>query len=295
MKTNLPSASRVYPLWLASPAFIIYTVFMIFPILMSLVYSFTDWNIERLYTLEFRGFKNYVYLFQDPIFLRALGNSLLFSFSTTLLKIVVGLALAVLLVKKIPGNSLFRTLFYMPCVLSTTVIGVLYSGILSLDGLLNNSLRSLGLGFLVFDWFSKYWSAMLSVILIETWMWAGFTMFIFIAGLQAIPRDYFECAEIEGANGWVKFFKITLPLLIPSFTVNITLNITGGLRCFDLIYVLTNGGPGFDTQVMNTFTFRAFGMGLLGETSASSIILAMVVVSLAFVMNKYLKSKEVEL
>ena len=120
-------------------------------------------------------------------------------------------------------------------------------------------------------------------------------MFIFIAGLQAIPNDYFEAADMEGAGRITKFFRITLPLLVPAFTVTVTLNIAGGLRVFELIYVLTNGGPGFDTQVMNTYAFRAFGQGLLGESSAASILLALVVVTISFVLNRVIKDREVEL
>ncbi|MGL1890969.1 MAG: sugar ABC transporter permease [Spirochaetaceae bacterium] len=283
-----------YPVGLIVPAIIVFTLFTIIPVLMSLVYSFTDWNIMRLDEPEFRGLLNYQRLFSDPIFLRSLGNTLLFAFSTTFLKTIFGLLLAIILIKKVPGNGLFRTLFYLPCVLSATVVGILYKAILASNGLLNNGLAGIGLGFLSFDWLSTYATAMISAILIETWMWSGFNMIIFIAGLQAIPRDYYEAAEMEGAGKLTTFFNITIPLLVPAFTVVITLCITGGLRVFDIIYVLTNGGPGFDTQVMNTFAFRAFGQGLLGESSAASILLAIIVVTISFILNHTLKNKEVE-
>ncbi len=283
-----------YPAGLIVPALVVFTLFTIVPVLMSLFYSFTDWNIMRMENPEFRGLLNYQRLFSDPIFLRSLGNTLLFAFSTTFLKTVIGLMLAIILIKKVPGNGIFRTLFYLPCVLSTTVVGVLYKAILASNGLLNNGLNSIGLSFLTFDWLSTYATAITSTIFIESWMWAGFNMIIFIAGLQAIPSDYYEAAEMEGAGKVNTFFNITIPLLVPAFTVVITLCITGGLRVFDLIYVLTNGGPGFDTQVMNTFAFRAFGQGLLGESSAASIVLAFVVVTISFILNNKLKSSEVE-
>lgn len=284
---------NMYPYYLVLGALIIYTVFFVIPVVLAGFFSFTDWNIARMDEYTFNGLKNFKTLFQDEIFLRSLGNSMLFAFCTTILKTVVGLGLALIMVKKFRGNSFFRTLFYLPCVLSTVVIGVLFTAILKPSGLFNNALEFLHLDFLTNNWLSKYSTAMPWIIIIETWMWSGFCMFIFISGLQAIPKDYYECASMEGATPRQQFFRITLPLLMPSFTVVTTLNITGGLKVFDLVYVLTNGGPGFDTQVVSTYSYRAFGMGLLGESSAAAILLSLLVVVLSFGVNRYLKSKEV--
>ena len=175
------------------------------------------------------------------------------------------------------------------------IIGVIFTSILANDGLLNHMLSGIGLSGLAVNWLADYITAMGSVILIEGWMWSGFNMFIFIAGLQAIPADYYESACIEGASKWKQFRHITLPLLIPSFTIIITLNITGSLKVFDLIYVLTKGGPGFDTQVLSTFVYKAFGLGLLGESSAASVILSLIVVCISFLLNRYLAKREVEM
>lgn len=284
----------MYPMWLTLPATTIYTIFFILPIIAAFILAFTDWNISRMYMPQFTGFKNFNVLIQDEVFIRSIFNTLLFATATTILKVIIGLALALVLSKKIWGNNLFRTLFYMPCTLSTVVVGLLFTSILSKDGLFNNLLSFLGFESTI-DWLGKYPTAMLWIILMEVWMWAGFCMFIFIAGLQAIPKDYYECANIEGASKWKTFTQVTLPLLVPSFTVVITLNITGGLKVFDMVYILTNGGPGFDTQVLNTYTYRSFGIGLLGEASASAIILSLIVVAITFILNKLLKDKEVEM
>lgn len=174
------------------------------------------------------------------------------------------------------------------------VVGLLFTGILKQDGLINHLLAAIGRADLARDWLGSYTTAMLWLIIIEVWMWAGFTMFLFISGLQSISREYYESAKIDGASGWVSFRKITLPLLAPSFTVVITLNITGGLKVFDLVYSLTGGGPGFDTQVLSTYTYRAFGMGLLGKSSASALILSIFIVAVTIVLNKFLRSREVE-
>lgn len=291
---NKKQLSKTYPIWVGLPAIIVYTIFFIVPIFSAFFYSFTDWNLDRIDTPSFIGVRNFVNLFQDEIFLRSLGNTFLFAFSTTLLKTVIGLLLALIVVKKFWGNSIFRTLFYLPCVLSCMIIGLLFTSILKQDGLINNMFHTLGLSFFARNWLGSYSTAMFWIIIIEVWMWAGFSMFLFISGLQSIPREYYESAQIDGATGFQQFKGITFPLLAPSFTVVTTLNITGGLKVFDLVYSLTGGGPGFDTQVLNTYTYRAFGMGLLGKSSASALILSIFVVVITFLLNKFLKSKELQ-
>lgn len=285
---------RLYPYWSVAPALVIYTLFSIVPLVISLVLSFSDWNISRLYDPSFRGLGNYVNLFKDPVFLRSLGNTFLFAFSTTFFKTLVGLVLALVLVRPLPANNVFRTVFYAPCVLSVTVVGVLFRAILANEGLLNNALRAIGLGAIAQDWLAKYITAMGSVIFIESWMWAGFNMFIFISALKAIPVDYYEYASIEGCTPWQRFWRITLPLMVPSFTVVITLGISGGLRVFDIIYVITNGGPGFDTQVLATYTYQSFSLGYLGESAAGSVILCAIIMVITFLFNRFLTQREVE-
>ena len=287
--------NSIYPLWATAPALLIYTVFAVVPILISLVFSFTDWNMERLYSPEFAGLKNYIGLMEDPVFLKSIANTFIFALCTTVLKTVVGFLLALALVRKVAARGVLRTIYYAPCVMSITVVGVLFKSILANTGLLNNALSLLGMDFLTRDWLAKYGTAMGSVIFVETWMWAEFNMFIFLSGLQAIPSDYYESATLDGANGWEKFRYVTLPLIVPSLTVVVTLSIAGGLKVFDIIYVITNGGPGFDTQVLSTYTYQSFSLGFLGESTAGSVILAVIVTIISFVMNRYFTQREVEM
>ena len=282
-------------MWATAPALLIYTGFAVVPILISLVFSFTDWNMERLYSPEFAGLKNYIGLMEDPVFLKSIANTFIFALCTTVLKTVVGFLLALALVRKVAARGVLRTIYYAPCVMSITVVGVLFKSILANTGLLNNALSLLGMDFLTRDWLAKYGTAMGSVIFVETWMWAGFNMFIFLSGLQAIPSDYYESATLDGANGWEKFRYVTLPLIVPSLTVVVTLSIAGGLKVFDIIYVITNGGPGFDTQVLSTYTYQSFSLGFLGESTAGSVILAVIVTIISFVMNRYFTKREVEM
>ena len=282
-----------YPKLLALPAALIYGFFFLVPILAAVFMSFTDWNINRIFEPTFAGLANFTELFADEVFLRSIFNTLLFAVCTTVGKVVLGLGLALLLAKSTRRNEVFRTIAYMPCVLSTVVIGLLFNSILGKEGLLNNLLGLFGVQ--PYSWLSHYGTAMLWIILMEIWMWSGFCMFIFISGLQAIPADYYESAGLDGAPKWSQFLHITLPLLVPSFIVVLTLNITGGLKVFDMVYILTNGGPGFDTQVLNTYTYRAFGVGYLGQSCASAVILSVIVVTVTFLINRFMKNKEVEM
>lgn len=289
------SQNRRYPLFFTIPALLFYTIFTIVPFIISFVMSFTNWDVSHMYSPNFSGLSNYSRMFVDSVFRRAFVNTLLFAGGTTILKLLFGLLLALALVKTTKINSVFRTVFYIPCVLSALVMGVLFTSILAKSGLLNNIFEVIGLSAFAKDWLGTYSTAMGAVIMIEGWMWSGFNAFIFIAGIQAIPADYYESASVEGASNWVKFRKITLPLLIPSFTVLTTLNITGGLKVFDIIQVLTKGGPGFDTQVLSTYVYKAFGMGFLGQSCAASVIISVVVIIISFLLNRFLTKREVEL
>ncbi|MFI3212152.1 MAG: sugar ABC transporter permease [Eubacteriales bacterium] len=286
---------NLYPFAMTIPAIIIYSLFAIVPIIMGICLSFTDWNIKRWQEPVFSGLLNYQEVLSNDIFFTALKNTMIYAFSTSILKVIMGLALALVLAKAFKGNGIFRTIFYLPCVISITVIGVLFSAILAKNGLFNNVLEFLNLEMLQREWLGRYGTAFSWIIFIDSWMWAGFNMFIFISGLQAISQDYYEVADIEGASKIAQFFKITVPLLIPAITVNTTLNIAGGMKVFDIVYVLTNGGPGTDTQVLATFAFRTYGIGLLGESSAANIILTVLVIVISLTLNRIFRNMEVEL
>ena len=181
--------NRSYPLWLTLPGLAVYTLFFIVPIAAAFLYSFTNWNLNDMSQARFVGLRNFKSLLQDDIFLRSVGNTLLFAAVITFFKTLIGLLLALLVVKPFPGNSLFRTVYYLPCVLSTMIVGLLFTAILRQDGLLNNLLYAAGLGSAARDWLGSYKPAMCWIMITEVWMWAGFSMFIFISGLQAISKD----------------------------------------------------------------------------------------------------------
>ena len=288
---------KFYPNYFTFPAIIVFAIFYCFPIIASFVMSFTNWNIKRISSPKFTGLKNFSRLFSDDYFLLALKNTVLFAVVTTVGIVVLGLLLALLLNSAlVKGKAFFRTTFYLPAVLSLIVVGIMFRAVYKLDGgILNQILNMIGLSGLAHDWLGDGHTALWGIVFVQVWKWSGFAMAIYLAGLQAIPKDYYEAAEIDGATPLQQFKNITLPLLAPAFTVVITQNTIGGFKVFEQVYVMTNGGPGNATQVLNTYIYKEFSKGTLGRSSAVSLILFVVIAVIAVLLNRALTKREVEL
>ena len=287
---------KFYPNYFTYPAIIVFTIFSCFPIIASFIMSFTNWNIKRISEPKFVAFKNFARLFNDDYFLLALKNTVLFAVVTTLGIVILGLLLALLLNSAIKGKTFLRTCFYLPAVLSLIVVGIMFKAVFKLDGgILNQILTTIGLESLTRDWLGDGKTAMWSIIFVQIWKWSGFAMTIYLAGLQGISKDYYEAATIDGAGTWDKFKNITLPLLAPAFTVVITMNTIGGFKVFEQVYVMTNGGPGNATQVLNTYIYKEFSKGTLGRSSAASLLLFLMISVIAVLVNRALTKREVEM
>ncbi|MDO4272890.1 MAG: sugar ABC transporter permease [Eubacteriales bacterium] len=287
---------KFYPNYFTYPAIIAFFIFYCIPIGASFVMSFSNWNIKRIDSPKFVGLKNFARLFQDDYFLLALKNTVLFAVVTMVGIVVLGLLLALLLNSAVKGKAFFRTVFYLPAVLSLIVVGIMFKAVFKLDGgILNQILTAIGLSGLVHDWLGDGQSAMWCIIFVQIWKWSGFAMAIYLAGLQGISSDYYEAATIDGATKWQQFKNITLPLLAPAFTVVITMNTIGGFKVFEQVYVMTNGGPGNATQVLNTYIYKEFSKGSLGRSSAMSLLLFLMIAVIAVVVNKGLTKREVEM
>lgn len=284
----------LYPNYFAFPALIIYTVFFVMPILAAFVLSFTDWHIMRLFSPNFIGFENFIYLFKDTNFILALKNTFIFAFFTMVFKVLFGLLLALALVKPLKTKNILRTIFYLPAVLSIVIAGVLFQALFKSNGFLNTFLTAIGLERWATDWIGNPKTALFTTIVVEIWRWSGFTMAILIAGLQNISADYYESAQIDGASAWQRFFYITLPLLRPALTITIVMHTIGGLKVFEQVFVITAGGPGFASQVLGTYIFTAFAQGRFGRSTAMGLILFLLVFAVSYTVNALLKRKEVE-
>lgn len=270
--------NRVYPFYFTLGALIPYLVFVVLPGLTGILYSFTDWNSYST-EVNFVGLDNFSTLFSsDANYLGYLSNTLVFTALTIVSKTVIALFLAVLLAYGVKRFAhLYRVIIFLPVVLPMIAVGLVFRSILNpATGLLNEFLRAIGLDMLTQRWLVDPNIALFSVIGVDTWKGVGYLMVILIAGLQTIPPEFYEAAEIDGASPMARFRYITLPLLVPALTVVTVLNFLYGLRVFDIIYVLTRGGPGHATEVVFTAVFDEFSKGRFGVGTALSSVLFIV-------------------
>lgn len=284
---------KYYPLYFAVPGIIIFTIFYILSIVGGFVFSFTDWSIYNFETPHFLGIANFKDLFTSQSFLPALGHTFLFAIVTTIIKVGLGLIFALLLNRAFKGRNFFRAIIFMPCTIGALVIGYVFTFILQPDtGILNEALRSIGLGSLALNWLGDTNIVLYTVCSVESWMWVGFNTAIILAGLQSISADVYEAARIDGASAWQTTKSITLPLVTPSVNTTITLCIIGGFNIFDIVMSMTNGGPNGATQVISKLSYDAMRVGTLGYASAINLIQFLLIVAVISPMLYFLRRKE---
>lgn len=262
------------------PALLLYGAFLLWPILQTVWLGLTDWN-GLTATPTWVGLENYRRLVGDDRFAAALGNNLLWVVGSWLAQ-GLGLLLAALLSAQwIQGRTLFRTLLFVPATLSLVVVGIVWDQIYNPNtGMLNTALNSAGLDSLARGWVSDESTAMPAVIATANWTYYGFAMVIFLAGLQAIDRQLYEAAVLDGAGAWRQFRHITIPGLRNQITLLLVISFINTLRTFDLVYVMTNGGPGHETEVVAyyiyslAFVTRQVGYGAAVATTLTVLILA---------------------
>ncbi len=284
-----------YPTWFAGGALVLYGTFVLLPSLLGLGFSFTDWSSYST-DIHWVGLDNFkTILDPDSGYRGAIINTVIFTVATIFLKTVIALALAVLLTSGVRRLAyLYRALIYLPALLPMVAVGIVFRSILDPDtGLLNSTLRMVGLGALAQQWLTNLSLALWSVIGVDTWKGAGYIMVILIAGILVIPREYYEAASIDGASGWQAFLHITLPLLRPVLAVTTLLNLLYALRVFDIVFVLTNGGPGHATETVYTTIFDAFSLGQWGVATALSTVFLIVSVGLGYVVLRAIRRPEV--
>lgn len=286
--------SRKYPLLFIVPAFSIYFLFSLYPLLSSMFYGFTDWNSYKN-DIEFNGFSNFVFLFKEGAELvTVLKNTFYFAAASVLFQNLFGFILSLILMQKLKVRNWARTILFFPCILSPLLIGFSFTAILDMDGLLNDLLKLIGLGVWTKGWLGDPTTAMTAMIAINIWQWTGFTMAIYIAGLQGIPKELIESAKVEGANAFQRIYSIVLPLLAPAITVNIVLTLIGSMKVFDLIYVTTSGGPGSATEVFLTYIYKQLVQGRFGYGVAANLVLFVIILIITLSVLPLLRRREVE-
>lgn len=270
------------------PALVLFLVFTIYPLCSGFQLSLLEWDG---YSAEkaFVGIKNYLAIFDDEYFVPVLINTLIFGVGCTLLQQVLGLFLAVILNQKFHGCNLARTIIYLPVLVSPVIMGSMYYMLLQYNGGAFNDIVQLFGGEKI-AWLSSSNLAILWIVIINSVQFVGISMLIYLTGLQNISDMYYEAASIDGASNWQMFFQITLPMLFPSAVTSITLNLIGGLKLFDIIKILTNGGPGYSTNSISTYiSLMYFNAEKAGYASALGIVLFVLILLVSVGLNALFK------
>ncbi len=287
---------RLYPKWFFIIPIGLYAIFFFLPCIIGLFYSFTDWTSYSLGEIHFVGFKNYIEIFTSgENYYTGILNTLKFTVISNIVKLIPALFLAIMLQKGLRGLSIYRTILYMPSVVPYLVIGLIFTSIFNYShGLLNSFLDFLHLSFLKQEWLANLNVVWKSVYFVDAWRGIGYCMTIFLAGLNSIPNSYYEAAEIDGAGFFQKLRYVTLPMLTGSITINLVFGLTYGLKVFDIIYVLTNGGPGHATEVASTYIYSLYSKGNYCMSVAMNSILFLVTAAAGLLINYFMTKREVQ-
>jgi raffinose/stachyose/melibiose transport system permease protein len=276
------------------PALVLYVVFVLFPIVQAALYSLYKWNgLEPL--TNFIGLQNYITAFASATFVTAVSNNLLIIVLSLVIQIPFSLSLAVLLNRRFPGRAVFRLLFFLPYVLSEAITGIVFSRLLQPGALVDTTLVQVGLGGLVQDWLGDSTIVMVTLFVIVSWKYFGFHMILLMAGLQGIPHEITEAALIDGAGRWQAFRHVTLPLLGPTLRVSVFLSMIGALQLFDMVWVMTGGGPLNASNTMAIAMFKAgFKNTQMGYGSALAVIIFLFGLLLALAYQRFVLRRDIE-
>jgi ABC-type sugar transport system permease subunit len=260
----------------ALPAGLIYTALLVIPIILALFISFTKWN--GFSAIQFIGLDNYSRVFSDKRLGGAIINTLVISLVFVTAVNVLGLLFALAVNRPGSRSNFFRAAFFCPFVLSSVAVSFVWKSILSYTGVLNTVLQSVGLEGMIGNYFGSRNSALICICVVEIWRGLGYYMVIYLAALQTVPAELYEACTVDGGSAWQKFTSVTLPMIIPGATVSILMSVINILRVYDTVKVLTDGGPGYDTEtVVYNIVAQGFSNNLLGYSSAIAVVLFLVI------------------
>lgn len=273
------------------PTLLLFIAIVLVPIVVSSYYSLLDWNGISKGT--FIGLDNYVEMFTSSRALHAMKNSLLFAGASVFIQLPISLLLALILASGIKGEGFYRTVYFIPVLISTVVIAQLWSKIYNADyGLLNTLLENIGLANLAQDWLGQRETALVSSFIPTLWQYVGYHMLLMYAGAKSVSPEVIEAAKIDGASRIRTAFSVVIPLMKPILKVSLVFSVIGALKIFDLIYVLTGGGPFFTTEVPSTLMYTTiFDTFRYGYGSALSVFIILQCLILTIVINKAVKTE----
>jgi raffinose/stachyose/melibiose transport system permease protein len=280
-----------YPYWFYLPAFAVFFVFFLLPTFSSFYYSLTRWT---LFDSEFIGLDNFRQFFEEPALTKGLTNTLIYAVVTSGLKVIFGMALAVLLTSSVIGRAFMRSAVFFPVLVSTIGVGLTFTVLMEPDvGLINKALGVVGIEGP--RWLVDPKWALMSVALVDVWKGVGLATVIYIAGIVSVPREFYDAAKVDGATPYRLFRHITMPLAWPATVTVIILSLIGGLRSFDLIWAMTRGGPGFTSDVIASVIYKQYQAGFYGLSTAGNVVLFILVTAIILPLYSFLRRREVQL
>ena len=286
---------NIYVLIFCIPALTIFIIFFYYPIISSFYYSVFDWQgFKSIKMDDFIGIKNFVEIFSDRIVLGSFLNTLKYTVIVVIFQNIVGLIFALLVDSGIKTKNLVKIMLFIPAILSSVVVSFTWAKILDpFMGIINYFLRNIGLDALAQDWLGNGDIAMYTIMIVGIWQLSGYFMVIYLAGLQAIQNEIIESVQIDGASWWQTLVHVKFPLLAPSFTVGIVLSTIWALKVFDIVFILTRGGPGYSTEViMSQIYYQAFNNNRTGYSTALSVILFLIILIVGLVQLRILRKRE---
>lgn len=257
-----------------APALLLYVVFVIYPFLNTIYYSLTDWDGAQPLK-QFIGIANYQRLLQDPLMWLSLKHNVIWIALGTVTPVAVGLVLATFVWSGVRGRIIFRTIYFMPVVLASVVVGMIWSWIYHpIFGPINVFLSAIGLESVARGWLGDLTWALYALLLAGLWAYFGFCFVILLAALQNVDMELHDAAKIDGANTWQRFFNVTVPQLSPVLTMLLAYTLIGGFNVFDIVYIMTKGGPANATEVLATYTYAmAFKQNQVGYGAALTMVI----------------------
>ncbi|MCL4876312.1 MAG: sugar ABC transporter permease [Anaerolineae bacterium] len=290
-QNNQPQViKQMYSNWFYMPGLIIFTVFFLAPTALAFYFSLTRWT---LFDSTYIGLDNYKEFFDDPQLKSGLQNTIIYAVLTSGLKVIISLPLAMLLTFGVRLRTFFRSIIFLPVLISAVAVGITFATLMQPStGLINEALEYWGLP--QPNWLGDPDLAIYSVVIVDVWKGVGIATLIFIAGISSIPLDYFDAAKLEGET-WVKFRHVILPLSRNATFTVILLSFIGGLRTFDLIWTMTRGGPGFASDVLTSVVYKQYQAGFYGLSSAGNVVLLVLIMILVYPMTRIFNRLELEL
>lgn len=273
-----------------APALVVLLSLSIYPLIYSITISLQTQTVDQTSW----GVSNFTRLFSDNFFLAAMAHTFVYAAAALLFEFSIGLALALLLNSQIRGRGFFRATLLVPMMLPTVVVGVVWRLMLNSNfGAINGTLKQFGLNTEDLTWLASPRLAMFSVIAVDVWQWTPFVFLVLLAGLQAIPQEPYEAALIDGSSRWQTFRHVTLPLLKPAILIALLLRTMDLLRVFDQIFILTEGGPGFATETISLYIYRAaFRFSDFGYAAAMSFVLLALTNLISAIYIRFLQTRE---